>query len=69
MESDLGSAMGIRLCQEPRLENPILVASWPGIGNSGMIAVDTSSGMLGGRVTGTNLALGALCEGRRLSLA
>jgi len=33
--------MGIRLYQEPQLENPILVASWPGIGNIGIIAVDT----------------------------
>jgi hypothetical protein len=41
MESDLGSAMGIRLYQEPKVENPILLASWPGIGNIGIIAVDT----------------------------
>jgi proteasome assembly chaperone (PAC2) family protein len=41
MKSDLGSAMGIRLCQEPQLNNPILVASWPGIGNIGIIAIDT----------------------------
>jgi proteasome assembly chaperone (PAC2) family protein len=33
--------MGIRLYQEPQLENPILIASWPGIGNIGIIAVDT----------------------------
>ncbi len=33
--------MGIRLHQEPQLQNPILVASWPGIGNIGLIAVDT----------------------------
>ena len=33
--------MGIRLYQEPQLENPIFVASWPGIGNIGIIAVDT----------------------------
>ena len=38
--------MGIRLYQEPHLENPILVASWPGIGNIGIIAVDTLRGML-----------------------
>jgi proteasome assembly chaperone (PAC2) family protein len=41
MKSDLGSAMGIRLYQELRPEAPILVASWPGIGNIGIIAVDT----------------------------
>jgi proteasome assembly chaperone (PAC2) family protein len=33
--------MGIRLHQKPQLENPTLVASWPGIGNIGIIAVDT----------------------------
>lgn len=33
--------MGIRLHQEPHLKDPILVASWPGIGNIGLIAVDT----------------------------
>jgi hypothetical protein len=38
--------MGIRLHQEPQLENPILVASWPGIGNIGIIAVDTLRGKL-----------------------
>jgi proteasome assembly chaperone (PAC2) family protein len=47
MKSDLGSAMGIRLRQEPQLENPILIASWPGIGNIGIIAVDTLRGALG----------------------
>jgi proteasome assembly chaperone (PAC2) family protein len=46
IESDLGSAMGIRLCQEPRLESPILAAGWPGIGNIGIIAVDTLKGIL-----------------------
>jgi len=39
--------MGVRLYQGLHLENPILVASWPGIGNIGMIAVDTLRGMLG----------------------
>jgi len=38
--------MGIRLHQEPQLENPVLVASWPGIGNIGIIAVDTLRGKL-----------------------
>jgi proteasome assembly chaperone (PAC2) family protein len=47
MKSDLGSAMGIRLYQEPQFKNPILVASWPGIGNIGIIAVDTLRGILG----------------------
>jgi len=39
--------MGIRLYQEPRLENPVMVASWPGIGSIGIIAVDTLREMLG----------------------
>ena len=39
--------MGIRLYQEPHLENPMLVAGWPGIGNIGIIAVDTLRGILG----------------------
>jgi proteasome assembly chaperone (PAC2) family protein len=38
--------MGIRLYQEPRLTNPVLVAGWPGIGNIGIIAVDTLRGVL-----------------------
>jgi len=38
--------MGIKLYQEPKLENPVLVASWPGIGNIGIIAVDTLRGIL-----------------------
>jgi len=33
--------LGIRLYSEPKLEKPDLVASWPGIGNVGIIAVDT----------------------------
>jgi proteasome assembly chaperone (PAC2) family protein len=33
--------MGIRLYKEPMLERPDLIASWPGIGNIGLIAVDT----------------------------
>jgi proteasome assembly chaperone (PAC2) family protein len=46
MESDLGSAMGVRFYQEPQLDNPILLAGWPGIGNIGIIAVDTLRGIL-----------------------
>jgi len=38
--------MGIRLYKEPELENPVLVAGWPGIGNIGIIAVDTLRGLL-----------------------
>ena len=36
--------MEIRLHKEPKLEKPDLVASWPGIGNIGVIAVDTLRG-------------------------
>ena len=38
--------MGFRLYREPELENPTLIASWPGIGNIGIIAVDTLKGMV-----------------------
>lgn len=33
--------MGIRFAKKPQLENAVLVASWPGIGNIGVIAADT----------------------------
>lgn len=33
--------MGIILYQEPKLEKPDLIASWPGIGDIGIIAIDT----------------------------
>lgn len=33
--------MGIVFYQEPKLERPHMVVSWPGIGNIGIIAVDT----------------------------
>jgi len=38
--------MGLRFHKTPQLETPILVASWPGIGNIGLIAVDTLRGIL-----------------------
>jgi len=38
--------MGVIIYKEPRLENPVMVASWPGIGNIGIIAVDTLMNML-----------------------
>ena len=38
--------MGVIIYKEPRLENPVMVASWPGIGNIGIIAVDTLRNML-----------------------
>jgi len=39
-------AMGIRLHKMPEVENPVLIAGWPGIGNIGIIAVDTLRGMV-----------------------
>jgi len=33
--------LGIRLYKEPRLEKPDMIVGWPGIGNIGIIAVDT----------------------------
>lgn len=39
--------MGIRIYKEPELHKPVMVASWPGIGNIGIIAVDTLRGMVG----------------------
>jgi hypothetical protein len=38
--------LGIILLKEPELENPIMVASWPGIGSIGLIAIDTLKSML-----------------------
>jgi len=38
--------MGIKLYQRPKLEKPIMFASWPGIGNIGIIAMNTLKGIL-----------------------
>lgn len=38
--------MGVRLYKEPELQNPVLIAGWPGIGNVGIIAVNTLRGVL-----------------------
>lgn len=38
--------MGIRLYTEPKLEKPDMVACWPGIGNIGILAVDTLRGQI-----------------------
>ncbi len=38
--------MEIRLYKEPELDRPDLIASWPGIGNIGIVAVDTLRGQL-----------------------
>src|SRR4030042_5911376 len=32
--------MGVKIYKEPKLDNPVLIACWPGIGNIGIIAVD-----------------------------
>jgi len=39
--------MEIKLYKEPALENSILFCGWPGIGNIGIIAIDTLRGVLG----------------------
>ena len=39
--------MGIILHKEPQLGKPDLIASWPGIGNIGAIAINTLRGQLG----------------------
>jgi proteasome assembly chaperone (PAC2) family protein len=33
--------MAVKFLKKPQLKNPVLVASWPGIGNIGLVAVDT----------------------------
>jgi len=38
--------MGIKLFRQPELEKPDLICGWPGIGNIGIIAVDTLKGVL-----------------------
>jgi proteasome assembly chaperone (PAC2) family protein len=38
--------MGVILYKEPKLENPVLIASWPGIGDVGLLAVDTLRGLV-----------------------
>jgi hypothetical protein len=38
--------MGIKLYKEPKLEKPMMFVSWPGIGNIGIIAVDTLKSIL-----------------------
>ena len=38
--------MGIRLYKEPKLEKPDMIACWSGIGNIGIIAVDTLRGQI-----------------------
>lgn len=33
--------MGVKLYSEPKCNNPVLLVGWPGIGNIGIIAIDT----------------------------
>ena len=33
--------MGIKYIKDPELKDPVMIASWPGIGNIGLIAVDS----------------------------
>jgi proteasome assembly chaperone (PAC2) family protein len=40
--------MSVIYFREPKLEKPVLVASWPGIGNIGMLAVDSLNKLVGG---------------------
>lgn len=44
--------MAVTLRSEPKLENPVLLAGWPGIGNIGIIAIDTLRGLLRAEVFG-----------------
>ena len=39
--------MGIRIFKEPDVKEPVLLACWPGIGNIGLVAVDTLRKELG----------------------
>ncbi len=38
--------MGIKLYRKPKLEKPIMFVGWPGIGNIGIIAMNTLKGIL-----------------------
>jgi len=38
--------MGIQFYQRPKLDHPIMIVGWPGIGNIGIIAVNTLKGSL-----------------------
>jgi proteasome assembly chaperone (PAC2) family protein len=38
--------MGIQFYQKPKLDHPIMIVGWPGIGNIGIIAVNTLKGAL-----------------------
>lgn len=38
--------MGVRLHRKPKLDRPDLLVAWPGIGNVGLIAIDSLRGLL-----------------------
>jgi uncharacterized protein len=40
--------MSLVYFREPQLDKPVLVASWPGIGNIGLLAVDSLNKLVGG---------------------
>jgi hypothetical protein len=44
--------MGIKLYKKPKLENPTMFVGWPGIGNIGMIAVNTLKSIVRGEECG-----------------
>jgi proteasome assembly chaperone (PAC2) family protein len=44
--------MGVKLYRKPKLEKPIMFVGWPGIGNIGIIAVNTLKGILKAEVFG-----------------
>jgi proteasome assembly chaperone (PAC2) family protein len=39
--------MGVRLNQEPELKNPVMLCGWAGIGNVGLVAVNTMRRLVG----------------------
>jgi uncharacterized protein len=44
--------LGVKLFKEPQLNNPVLLASWPGIGNVGLIVADTFRRVFNAEVLG-----------------
>jgi hypothetical protein len=46
-ETRKGQHMALKLFKEPKLDKPIMIASWPGIGNIGLVATDSLRTQLG----------------------
>ncbi len=44
--------MGFVLYEEPQMEEPVLICSWSGIGNIGLVAVDTLQGQVSAKEMG-----------------